>query len=119
MKTRKFEKFFHTLLDVKSELTSIKGLVKIAIDDSTRNNRSLSVNQVLRYLRSKPQSRRSIRLANKIERVYTVLKSEVINDRKRSTKRTDAIELNELIATYRATVMDDGKKRRTIGRVVG
>lgn len=106
---RKFQKYFLELARLNYKLKIYKNAVKEEIGDSINNNRTLSVNQVLRYLNGH-------KTAKNITTVYSVLKPYIKNDRKVSTKRTDAIDMGELVATYRAVVMDDKKLRKTLGR---
>jgi hypothetical protein len=115
---RKFQRYFYNLLQTSKDLNVIKNIVKEVIGDSTENNRTLTVNQVIRYLEAN-QIRGGTRKAVRLRNVYSVLRDNILEDRQLSTKRTDAIDINELVATYRAIVMDDGKKRIKIGHAVG
>lgn len=113
----KFQKFFYDLLDVQQHTTENKRIIKKMLQDSTANNRTVSVNQILRYTSSIGRPK-ATKFARQLSQVYIVLKPLIKNDRRSATKRTDAIDLNELVSTYRAVVMDDRELRQVIGQAL-
>lgn len=114
---RKFQAFFLRIANLRQELVTVTPMVKEAIGDSTNNNRTLTVNQVIRYLKVSPVKGNK-KLVRQLASVYDILREDIIVDRKRSTRRSDAVDFNEFVTTYRAIVMDDRKKRLSIGKVL-
>lgn len=108
----KFQKFFYELLAVQRYTKEHKHLIKKTLQDSTDNNRTVSVNQVLRYTSSLGRGK-ATKFARQLSVVYGVLKPFIQDDRI-VTSRTDAIDLSELVNTYRSVVMNNKKLRRTI-----
>lgn len=113
---RKFETFFNVLTTIRSLVRNKKDLkLKKQIGDSTKNNRTLTVNQTARALSKLGNER----VAREVKAVYKVLKQDILKARrKRGTIRTDAVDLNELTNTYRNVVMNGKKHRNTIGRTL-
>ncbi len=113
----KYQEFFYELLAVQQYVNENTETIKTFVGDSTENNRTVSVNQTLRYIQHLGR-RKAYTFGSKLYSVYGVLKPVIKNDRRSSTKRTDAIDLNELVATYRAVVMNDRELRQTIGQTI-
>lgn len=108
---RKFEQVFKNIADLRSTVRGEGGiLAKAIIGASIHNNRTLSVNQTIQYLNAIGKKK----LAKEIATVYPVLRPYIVQDRVTNTRRTDAIDLAELVDTYRAVVMEDRKLRRVI-----
>lgn len=112
---RKFELVFKELAKLRSVLRG-KNTIKLAknyIGDSVKNNRTLTVNQTVRLL----ILNNNLVLAAVIEVIYPILKGEIL---KRRASRSDAIDLSELINTYRTVVMDGRSDtyRRRIGNAL-
>lgn len=84
--------------------------VQSAIGDSVDNNRTVSVNQTIRFLR---QSLTNWPLSADLRRVYNDLREQgTFRKLRRNNNRTDAIDLNELL-----TVVD--RLNTTMKRKVG
>jgi hypothetical protein len=106
---RKFQKFFNDLTYINAELRRQRKPAKRLLGDSTNNNRILTVNQTIRLLRKLNNET----TASKIQAAYEVLKPYI---RVRKSKRTDAVDMTELVSTYRTLVMTKRKFRQTLGR---
>jgi len=116
----KYQQFFYDLLNLQQSVSLSKDIVKEVIGDSVNNHRTLSVNQVIRYAKAN-QVRNGKRVAKQIRNVYYILKPLIKHDRTNGGTgryRTDAIDFNELVSTYRAVVMNDRELRSVIGRAV-
>ncbi len=113
---RKFETFFNVLTTIRSLVRNKKdSSLKKKIGDSTKNNRTLTVNQTVRILNTLGNQH----VARELAAVYGVLKKDIYNAREeRGTVRTDAIDLTELTNTYRDVVMNGKKYRNTIGHTL-
>lgn len=111
---RKFESIFKLLVEVRSNSRGQNAKrIKRLIGDSTSNNRTLTVGQTVRYL-----SRVGlVNSAESVEVVTDILQNEILN---RRANRTDAIDLSELVNTYRTIVMDNRNEsyRRRIGNAL-
>jgi hypothetical protein len=120
MNMRKFQNFFYDLLQTSKDLNIIRNLVKSAIGDSKKNNRTLTVSQVIRYLEQN-HVRGSRSKARKIRAVYDLLRADINRNRSDFSNRTDAIDINELVNTYRNLVMNnkDRSTRIAVGKLVG
>lgn len=106
---RKFQTVFNTIAELRSLLRGKRTKqVKKSLGDSVNNNRTLTVSQVVRYL----NKTRDSELAATLQAVVEVLENEILNSR---SNRTDAIDINELVSTYRNVVMEQGRYRREIG----
>lgn len=108
---RKFQEYFVKLAIIRSKSRGkVSKLVKIAIGDSTNNNRTLTVSQLARY---------SLYLSGtpdvKLSKVFKLLEKDILKKRK---KRTDAIDINELVSVYREQVIENRKYRRQIGSIL-
>ena len=109
--------FFNTLVEVVGGLD--RNFVKETIGNSTSNNRTLTVNQVIRYL----SSRRGVglkSLGGQLESVYGDILPLIIASRKRRNRRTDSVDINEFINTFESRVINSKSSnfKRTIGRVI-
>lgn len=113
---RKFETFFNVLTTIRSLVRNKRGVgLKKKIGDSTKNNRTLTVNQTVRILTTLGSNR----VARELQAVYEVLKPDILEARiERGTVRTDSVDLTELTNTYRNVVMNGKKHRNTIGRTL-
>jgi hypothetical protein len=92
--------------------------VKDTIGDSTNNNRTLTVRQVIRFLSSSNNPRfRS--LGKRLAEVYGLLRPVVTSVR--SSGRTDAVDINELLSVFEEEVISakNSSLRRSIGHIVG
>lgn len=112
---RKFEQVFTALANTRSFLRGKEAtkFAKKLIGDSHKNNRTITVNQTVRLFREL----RDPNFANTIKVVAEVLEDEILSRRKR---RTDAIDLSELVNTYRIVLMN-GKSdtyRRRVSRTL-
>lgn len=103
MKLTKSDLFIVQLKRVVKELTPYS--VKMYIGDSTFNNRTLTVNQVIRYLTISTRNRKFNALGNNLQTAYNSL-LPLINEVRSITKsRTDAIDINEFINYYTTFVV--------------
>lgn len=96
-----------------------RNTIKTAIGDSTFNNRTVTVNQVIRFL----ATRRSLALKNLGIQLETVYNLEFIGDTLDSQRifnsRTDAIDINEFLLAYNSSVVEGLPAfRRTVGRAL-
>lgn len=111
---RKFELVFNAIAEIRSIARGAGATeIKKLIGDSTNNNRTLTVSQTVRYL-NKVGLRK---LAYAVETSTNILESQIL---RRRENRTDAIDLNELVSTYRTVVMNGRSDiyRRRIGNAV-
>ena len=98
---RKFQSVFNLVAAIRGAARGDNTkVIKKAIGDSTRNNRTLTVNQVVRYLTLAGFDTD----AQKISVVTEILKDQILS---RRNNRTDSIDINELVTTYRTVVMTD------------
>lgn len=114
---RKFQKFFKELAQLRAELRGQNSkLVKQLIGDSTQNHRTLTVNQTVRYLYDIGE----VNLANQIVAVTNFLRPYVENSRLESSNRTDAIDISELVNTYRELLMNTRNQvlRQKVGTIL-
>ncbi len=110
----KFQKFFKEITTLRSELRGINTLLaKAVIGDSVKNNRTITVNQTIRFLNVVGQ----VKLAKQLEAVYDALKP-FISTARVETLRTDAVDLEELVAIYRQVVMNERLNRQEIGQLI-
>ena len=106
---RRFQEAFNVLTTLRSEVRGFKTkVVKSAIGDSINNNRTVTVNQAIRF--AKKRKLRSLALILSI--TSSILEEKILESR---GNRTDAIDLNELVTTYRNVVMNGKQLRRQIG----
>lgn len=113
----KYKLFFMFLTALRSLSRSGRSNTRFkkTIGDSTNNNRTLTVNQLIRVL-----AKRDPFMSKEIEIVYGILRSRILQDRvKRGVNRTDAIDLSELTNTYRNVVMNKRQLRRQVGQALG
>lgn len=95
MSNPKYKTFIQKLENVIS--LSERDEVKEVIGDSTNNNRTLSVTQVIRYLDQIGE----FRLSEQLDNAYTVLYDQLWEDRAaRGVTRNDVFDINEFFATY-------------------
>jgi len=108
---RKFERFFITIADFRADMRNRTNsqFVKEIIGDSVDNNRTVTVNQTIRYLEQVGKRK----LANNLRVTYSLLQEHIKAHR---DARTDAIDLNEFVTTYRSYVMDNRLFRRSVAR---
>lgn len=109
---RKFQSFFNDLTTIRSHLRGRKvKQAKSGIGASTNNNRTLTVTQTAKYLERSTLPR----MAHQLRVVADLLKKDIYKAR---NKRTDAIDLNEVVTVYRKQVMENKKYRRQIGSIL-
>lgn len=108
---RKFEQFFHRLAHLRSLVRGRNAqTAKRAIGDSTKNNRTLTVSQTIRFLDLLGQDE----FATQLDLVRPIIEQEVAKVR---SNRTDAIDLAEFVDTYRNVIMNN--RNRTLRQKVG
>lgn len=66
--------------------------IKRSIKDSVNNNRVITVNQLIRFLKKKDSN-----LALKVSVAYGFVKHDIKFDRVFYTRRTDAVDINEFL----------------------
>jgi len=109
---RKFQAFFNDIVLIRYHLRGYKTkLVKSSLGDSTLNNRTLTVSQTIRYLEINAE----YVLATYLSNTSSFLEKDILKARNR---RTDAIDINEFVNTYRKQVIEKQKYRREIGRLL-
>lgn len=102
---RNFQRVFHLLAGVRYLARGERAkTIKKSIGDSTKNNRTVTVSQAVRYLNGINETN----LAKVLEKTTNILESEILKTRK---NRTDAIDLAELVNTYRSVVMNKRKSK--------
>jgi len=89
--------------------------VKSIIGDSTNNHRTLTVNQVVRFLINSDATR-NVGLGRKLRSVYSLIRNDIKNSRVNS--RTDAIDINEFLLFYTGAVIGMGDYRNNISKTV-
>ena len=108
---RKFQQFFNDLAQLRADVRGKSGrTVKKLIGDSTENNRTLTVKQAIRYIDGVVGDQT---LARQLQAVNEILKPVIVEKR----RRTDAIDLSELVNNYRRAIMNN--RNRTLRRKVG
>lgn len=107
---RKFERVFNNLVSIRADVRGKRGdRIKVILGDSLNNNRTITVNQLVRF--SNRLGLPEAALALKI--VTDILKEDIVATR---GSRTDAIDINELVTAYRTVIMNGRQKRRKIGQ---
>lgn len=98
MKTPRYLTFVNSLDSVLNKFGT--NVIKLAIGDSTNNNRVPTVNQVIRFLGRAGTPRAQKFLGKQLLSVYNTasVKSLILDSR---GFRTDAIDINELIFAVR------------------
>ena len=109
----KYAVFFALLNSTLNSLDPIE--VKLALGDSINNNRTLTVNQVIRFL-TQAGTRRQVKLGNNLLNIFSILKDDIRANR--GNLRTDALDINEFLNFYETVVIGGGEFRNTIGRNV-
>jgi hypothetical protein len=106
---RRFQEAFTVLTEFRYMARGFNTkVIKGSIGDSIQNNRTITLGQAIRFANRIGLTKTALL----IEVTAAVLEEEILNTR---TSRTDAIDLNELVTTYRNVVMNKGKFRREIG----
>lgn len=114
---RKFEQFFNKVAKFRSDMrnTANSKSVKEVIGDSTDNNRTVTVNQVIRYLTQTGQRTVATRLVT----AYNILRPTIQEQRLADgIVRTDAIDLDEFVRVYREEVMNTRNLRRKVSNAL-
>lgn len=104
----KVSKFYNKLLTEIDNIETVEA--KLTIGDSINNHRTLTVNQVIRYLRESGV-RGGKKLANNLEITYNVLRPLIVVAR--NNNRSDGIDINEFKTFYYDFIVngDSGLKR--------
>lgn len=108
----KSQQFIKALRDILAATT--RDEIKFSIGDSTDNNRTLSVNQLIRYLRGLAMPSHKL-LASDLELVYSSLRPVITGARAASRRRTDAIDINEFATAFGAAYFVSPGFRRSLG----
>jgi hypothetical protein len=109
---RRFQEAFKALAELRSAARGFNTkVIKESIGDSISNNRTITVSQAIRFSRKVG----SKRLALLLETTTAILEQEILGNRR---NRSDAIDLGELVDTYRDVVMSGKRFRREIGSAV-
>lgn len=110
---RKFERVFNKVAKFRSDMRNPANskCVKELIGDSTSNNRTVTVNQVIRYLEYTGQRT----TAKQVKAAYSVLRPVISTIRAADgVVRTDAIDLDEFVRIYREEVMNTRNLRQKV-----
>lgn len=104
---RKFESFFIKIANFRSDMRNPANSqsVKDLIGDSTNNNRTVTVNQVVRYL-DRTGKRRLSRQLNQVHLNF------LIGIKGHRGNRTDAVDIEEFVKYYRLNVMNNKTLRK-------
>ena len=113
MSTPKYKQFYNNLNIILSGLD--RDTVKSSIGDSTNNNRTLTVSQVIRFLETRRNSS-SKTLGQSLQSVYNIIGEEALLER--NNFRVDALDINEFVRFYEASVLMLGDFRQDIGRAI-
>lgn len=108
----KFETYYRILSAIRtSSRGEVRRYIKRKLGDSPNNNRTLTVNQIVRYakLLNTEDS------ANRLERVLKLLENDILKSR---NKRTDAIDITELVNAYERQVIQNRKYRKQISAIL-
>ena len=91
----KAQKFVNNLTDVLNDINVVK--VKKSIGDSTNNNRTLTVNQVIRYLTSRRKTNLK-KLGEDLQTIYGNRKvRKLLKVLRTSSSRTDSVDVSEFL----------------------
>jgi hypothetical protein len=108
---RRFQQAFNVLTEFRSAARGFNTkVIKAQIGDSVRNNRTITVNQAIRFANKMGFDK----IALILETTNLLLEEEI---KSRRESRTDAIDLNELVNTYRTVVMNG--RSDTLRRKIG
>ena len=115
MSTPKYVMFLNSLQTVLSNKD--RDAIKRTIGDSINNNRSLTVNQVIRFLTRRGASSSQKRLGKQLANVYGILREDIQVRRSLFNSRNDALDINEFITTYTDLVVQGvTTTRRVVSR---
>lgn len=90
--------------------------VKVTIGDSINNNRTLTVNQVVRFLSGR-SNRKLGTVGLNLTNMYELVRGDITKYRTRYTYRTDAIDINEFIDYFDRKVLNASTSVvRSVGR---
>ena len=109
----KYKQFLETILDVLEQYSTEE--VKLLIGDSINNNRTLTVNQVIRFLKLTKGKKK---FSGQVQRVYSVLRPYMNNSRIASNNRTDAFDINEFVNVYDDYIITQKKIRPLVSNVL-
>lgn len=84
--------------------------VKEIIGDSTNNNRTLTVRQIIRFF----EVNNNFRIANALELIYSKVKAELHEYRNDFNYRTDGFDVNELLFVIEARTHSNTKRALTL-----
>ena len=111
-KTR-VQEFFGVLDSILESTSSTK--IKATIGDSTNNNRTPTVKQVVRFLNKTGKKK----LAAQLEVVYNELKWALAQNRDENNNRTDAFDINEFMYAFETYTLEGGTyARRHFGDLI-
>lgn len=90
--------------------------IKVAIGDSTNNHRTVTVNQVIRFLGTRRNATLKA-LGLDLTVAYEAIRDDILATRS-YTSRTDALDINEFIDTYSVVVIggSDTSLRRSLSK---
>ena len=111
MSKNKCQKLQDGLLNVVNSYSTND--IKIALGDSTNNHRTLTVNQVIRYL----ESRRNVGLKTlgvNLEIAFDLLRTDILTIR--DNYRTDAVDINEFFNFFESNVLGVSSEVKTLSR---
>lgn len=109
----KYKQFLETILDVLDIYSTNE--VKLTIGDSINNNRTLTVNQVIRFLNLTKGRKK---LGVQLEKVYPLLRQYMNAQRVSVNNRTDAFDINEFIAVYEDYIITHKKIRPQVSNLL-
>lgn len=94
------------LIQLKRFVSGLKrNDVKSLLGDSTVNNRTLTVNQVIRFLTQNSRNPEFNTLGANLQTAYDRLRPLILEGRSVTRNRTDAIDINEFISYYTTFVV--------------
>lgn len=110
---RKFELFFNKVAKFRSDMRNIANSdsVKDLIGDSTNNNRTVTVNQTVRYLDRVGKKK----LARQLKQVHQHF---LVGIKGHRDNRTDAVDIEEFVKYYRNNVMNRKTLRKYVANIL-
>jgi len=99
----KYKIFFNNLISVLNRYDTDD--IKLAIGDSTNNHRTVTVNQVIRFL-SLSKNPAILELSTDLAEAYEALQEDLVFIRNSNNNRSDAYDINEFIDTFAAVVIN-------------
>lgn len=105
----KVSNFYNSLQGILAKTDTLGA--KLTIGDSINNNRALTVSQVIRFFEESSFSG-SKKLSYNLASVFEEVRPMILNTR--TTRRTDAVDINEFVEFYRIEVLNGNKFAKSV-----